>query len=433
MPYPTNSDLPKQLQGLPAEAQTIFRSAFNAAFKESGEEAARKIAWSAVKKVFEKKGDKWVKKQTIQSFVNITTRVQAFTQDEIIARIPNDVLERIREKDEHPFFQMYSVAHEGIAEPEIEGQGHSVVKWFKAAIQSIKKVFKNGIKFFDGHNTTNDIQDRPELGETIHAFEEEIDGALNYCVIGYFPPETRERAKQMDVCSQEAQWTLIKDVGCLIAETCTKFTGIALGNSQHDTPAFKNAKRLAFVQAFDKSPPGEGESGDDSQEKIMTFQEIKEACKKLNVMPHQLYSSEEIKADREFGKVFEEINNLNEQLKNKESEIQKYINENKELNRKNSLQSAKGILSKIYKDNNLTNNITKFVDDIYEETKDNLSDLSEEKLQEFVNKQVKIFQKATGLSNQQQEENDQQIPNGDQANNQNENPFVDDVNEDDYI
>ncbi|MBD3262785.1 cation transport regulator ChaB [Candidatus Woesearchaeota archaeon] len=74
MPYKTNKELPKRVRdNLPKHAQEIFRKAFNNAYKQykkpserrggaSREETANKVAWSAVKKVYKKKGDKWVKK-----------------------------------------------------------------------------------------------------------------------------------------------------------------------------------------------------------------------------------------------------------------------------------------------------------------------------------------------------------------------------------
>ncbi len=66
MPYPTNDDLPPAVQrNLPAHAQDIYREAFNHAFAAHAgdprqEEAAHRIAWAAVKRSYEKLGDRWV-------------------------------------------------------------------------------------------------------------------------------------------------------------------------------------------------------------------------------------------------------------------------------------------------------------------------------------------------------------------------------------
>lgn len=74
MPYPNTSDRPKKVKDtLPAHAEEIFQKAFNSAYEEykdpskrrgneSLEEVANKVAWAAVKRVYEKVGDKWERK-----------------------------------------------------------------------------------------------------------------------------------------------------------------------------------------------------------------------------------------------------------------------------------------------------------------------------------------------------------------------------------
>jgi cation transport regulator ChaB len=68
MPYSSKKDLPKQVQGLPDHAKSIFMAAFNSAMKDTkDEERAFKIAWAAVKRKFKKEGDKWVAKDGFES------------------------------------------------------------------------------------------------------------------------------------------------------------------------------------------------------------------------------------------------------------------------------------------------------------------------------------------------------------------------------
>jgi cation transport regulator len=69
LPYAVNADLPPSVRAhLPEHAQTIFREeAFNHAYAAHArdprqEEAAFRIAWAAVKRVYEKVGDEWVGK-----------------------------------------------------------------------------------------------------------------------------------------------------------------------------------------------------------------------------------------------------------------------------------------------------------------------------------------------------------------------------------
>ncbi len=72
--YKDRSDLPGSVKdNLPAHAQDIYKEAFNSAFEQykdpdkrrgddGREEVAHKVAWSAVKKEYEKEGDKWVRR-----------------------------------------------------------------------------------------------------------------------------------------------------------------------------------------------------------------------------------------------------------------------------------------------------------------------------------------------------------------------------------
>lgn len=72
MPYNSTNDLPDNVMNvLPKHAQEIFQKAFNSAYEEyrdpadrnggdDREDVARKVAWSAVKKKYEKGADdKW--------------------------------------------------------------------------------------------------------------------------------------------------------------------------------------------------------------------------------------------------------------------------------------------------------------------------------------------------------------------------------------
>jgi len=74
MPYARKSDLPDSVRdSLPEHAQEIYRAAFNSAWDEydeaeerrgdaSREETAHRVAWSAVKKQYEKSDGKWQRK-----------------------------------------------------------------------------------------------------------------------------------------------------------------------------------------------------------------------------------------------------------------------------------------------------------------------------------------------------------------------------------
>lgn len=75
MPYETLTDLPDSVRdNLPKHAQEIYQAAFNSAWEQydkpeerrddaSREETAHKVAWSAVKQEYEKRDEKWVRKE----------------------------------------------------------------------------------------------------------------------------------------------------------------------------------------------------------------------------------------------------------------------------------------------------------------------------------------------------------------------------------
>jgi cation transport regulator len=65
-PYEEIGDLPARVRAhLPEHAQDIYLAAFNNAWQQHAddprcEEIAHRIAWAAVKRVYEKVGDRWV-------------------------------------------------------------------------------------------------------------------------------------------------------------------------------------------------------------------------------------------------------------------------------------------------------------------------------------------------------------------------------------
>jgi len=74
MPYRSVRELPAPVRNsLPKHGQEIYKEAYNSAWKQydkpgerrgdaSREETAHRVAWAAVKKVYKKSGDRWVRK-----------------------------------------------------------------------------------------------------------------------------------------------------------------------------------------------------------------------------------------------------------------------------------------------------------------------------------------------------------------------------------
>jgi len=267
----------------------------------------------------------------------LQARIQNFSESEVLHWIQPNVLHEILQKDHHPFFQAYSIAHEGISHSKLLGIGGKIIEWSKDAIKSIGKVIKNGIKCFHGHNRDNSITGRKELGEIVGHVEKEIDGKLNSIAIIYHPENVKQEVKEFDICSQESDWNFEEKDGKLYAVDCEDITAIAFDNSQNNKPAFEGAKRLAMVQCFEEEK---------KEVKPMTFEDVKKSKAELNVFASQLYSFDEIKKDREFAKIFEkyeaDIKIANDEKSAKEKEIERLKGiekENLKLTQKNRLES----------------------------------------------------------------------------------------------
>lgn len=251
---------------------------------------------------------KKIETHQVQSFRQkiILSELQAFSNIDILSIIEPNILQEIKQNDPHPFFKAYIIAHEGTSSPKIINEGYKEISWGKRAIKSIKNAIKKGIQFFKGHNEDNSIENRKSLGEVVGNIEKEIDGKLNNIVIGYFPPEHRNEVENYNICSMEAVWNIIQKSGKLIGDTIHELTGIALGNSNYENPAWAGAKEIACVQAFTNQERGIIMSEDSK----ITFGIISSWIKDHNVWPSQLFSIDEIKKDREFKNISENENKI---------------------------------------------------------------------------------------------------------------------------
>lgn len=332
-----------------------------------------------------------------QSFVYLQVhKIQAFSKDQILALIPPNILAEIKTKDPHPFFQAYSIAHEGISSPKVLGDTSKPIHWTKKAIQSIKNIITKGIKFFFGHNEDNSTENRRILGEVIADTQQEIDGILHHIVISYHSPEIRDEVKQYDIVSQEAEWNFFEAAQNLIADTVEKITGIAMGSSKNDTPAFFGAKRLAMVQALDNDEePGEPvleENKEMTKEELLnsiTFHDLKPIIEKLNVFPSQLFSIEQLKADRNLT-VFQELENAQKQ-------ITEYEEKNKTLIQQTLKANAAQRFKELIDDQNLklTDGQRKYLESL---KSDDFDDLTDEGLLNFRDNALKWYSRVNASS-----------------------------------
>ena len=198
--------------------------------------------------------------------------------------------------------QAYTVAHEGKSKPKVLGKGQEILRWPRVVIQALAEKIKIGTKFFIGHGVTNDHANRETVGEIVASFVKEIGGRLSNVIVGHFPDSNK--VTEMDVCSMEAD---IHTQGDIVGDI-NGVSGIALGNSDRESPAFPGARRLNMVQCFeiqaDQNNPGDGKT------MPITFAEVKQAVQDMNIFPHQLFTAEVMKNDKEFGKLYTDQSKL---------------------------------------------------------------------------------------------------------------------------
>jgi hypothetical protein len=195
----------------------------------------------------------------------------------------------------------------------------------------------------------------------VATIEKEIGGRLNHIVIGHFP--NSQDVKNMDVVSMEA---VVDTDENNVVTAIRNISGIAMASSDKESPAFPGAVRLAQIQAFENVNQ-EGETLDNSnlleKEKKMeiTFHDIQKAVKEMNVFPHQLFNEDTLRADRVFGKILDERDELkgnNEALK---TELEKAQENVKAVGRKAQIVDAKELFNLALEQGNLTSKQKAFI------------------------------------------------------------------------
>lgn len=296
---------------LPEEAANILKKSYaairdeqyiknkdNKENKEMKTKAAT-IAWSNVEKAGYKKdkSGKWHKVQSFHKSIMCYKQI-GLTENEILEHIGQEEIDKIKRYNPHPYFRAYNLAQEGEYSPKIIGEEPKTTKWPKRAIQSIKNLTLKGIKFFKGHNEDNSTDNRKPYGEIVSDFQKEIDGETHHIIIGYFPE--KDAVVNDDIISMEADVSFFDYAGKWIADKIDSITAIALGSTKNgEQPAFTGARMLGAVQALEKEI--------NMPDEKINFYKLKEYVKEFNVYPHQLFSLDELKQDREFGKHFIEF------------------------------------------------------------------------------------------------------------------------------
>jgi hypothetical protein len=365
----------------------------------------------------------------VQAFVALTSRrIQAISADEILTLVPAEKLAEIRRTDPHPLFQAYSVCHEGVSTPRLVGDTAKPITWTRRAVQSIKDTVLRGLKFFHLHNSDNSTEGREDLGEVVWDGQREIGGVLHHVVVGYFPD--RDRVKDMDVCSHEGEWDLFESAGQWFADRLHEMTGIALTSSKDDTQAFPGARRLAMVQAFDDSVgldidgPVRAKKKEKSMGDIdlmtVPLAELKRIVRERQLFPSQLFGLEEIRADREFGKIVTENDGLKTEVGALKGDLEKARGEKVQADKALISVTARDRFSKLVEGMPMTPRQKAFVLKSFPEKVDDASDgalklLVDRKLEDY-KQAADVFGVKDELPAQKKTEGGDENPNKTEAN-----------------
>ena len=319
--------------------------------------------------------------------VKIQATSLALSPEEIRQKIGPSVLAEIKKTDPSPYFQVFSILQEGKSYPKIINEGHKVIAWSRKAISTIKDVVTKSVEFFVGHNSDNTTNGRRSVGEVIADFSQEVNGRLNHLVIGYFPD--KEEAKKYDVCSVEADVDMSEAGSINIAQRISKLTGIALGNSRQDKPAFAGAVKVGQLQAFaqpaDKEDTEKINSMQETQKMNITFEQLVKGIKDLRVHPNDVFDMAAMAKDHVYGKIIEEHKTLKASNESLTGEVEQL---NKKIKLSSEVGTAKNRLD-TFLPGTMTEKQKSFVNLRFKP--ENFDDLSDKVLKDFAENTLKEY------------------------------------------
>jgi len=299
--------------------------------------------------------------------MKILARLQHMAASEILNIIPSNLYEEIKAKDDHPLFQAYVIGQEGEANANFVGIGQKVMTWFSSAIKKLWKNLQFGTKIFHSHNLDSSHEGRESIGEVVGKAVKTIKDKVSAIAIAYIYPDYQKLP--LNVASIEADIVVNSDPDVhddIRDVDVGDITGIALSNSEMETPGFAGATLLSQIQAF----ANKKDNGKKDGEK-MTLKEIKEAITEGRIQIDELYSMDEIGKNKAIQEHFQESGNIKryerlekkfeqseKEWKDKEAKFETTI---KEIGIEGAKIKANDLFSKKIKDRKLDDKQVKFI------------------------------------------------------------------------
>ena len=221
--------------------------------------------------------------------IYIRCQFQQMPESEVLDMIPAETIQRIRVKDPHPEFRVFSLGHEGEANANVLGMGMKVLRYAKELIVQMFHKIRFGLPVFNRHDpNTNSHVNREVVGEVVGKAPKIIQGIQHMLAAVYIKPEYR--ANNLDIASIEGDFEAEEaEDGTMGVVNLSQITGIALSNHAVDTPGMPGATLQAALQMFTQKYGR-------VQQMAMTKEQIKAAITEAGVKIHDLYTEEEIVA-----------------------------------------------------------------------------------------------------------------------------------------
>lgn len=235
----------------------------------------------------------------------IVAQIRAMAEADVLRFVPSRIIKDIKRDDPHPLFKAFVIGGEGEWRPTIVGIGQTIQRWFRGAVQALGNKLNIGTSVFNGHAKTNDHDGRVPVGEVIGKTFEKIKDGLSAIAVAYIYPEFKDIP--FDVASIEADLAVPVDARAFEVDEpdVLDVTGIALGNSQTDKPAFPGATLQAALQAFAETKPRK-----ETNAMALSLDDIKAAIQEGKFKPSDVFAPKEITSDPFISEQIEEkINN----------------------------------------------------------------------------------------------------------------------------
>ena len=316
--------------------------------------------------------------------------------EELKRRIPKDL--------KGGTVQAYILAQEGESRPRVLNGENKPIIWTKKVLTRLHEKLKKGLKFFLGHNEDSGHENRKPVGELIDAFIDTVNGKLSNIILGHFPDP--DVVKDADMNSVEADIYTVNSGDYETAEDVKEVTGIAVGSSKENSPAFPGALRLATIQCFEGTggKPVENKEKKSGEGKTMTYDDvknislawIKQMIEERQIHPNQLHDEKALRDDRVFGKIFEEREALQKQLETLKTEKETAVKAKESIEKETASITAKEKLKTL-----IPEGATKLTKDFILKNFDpsKMTDLSETGLKGYLEQAQKDFQETAKMFN----------------------------------